>query len=144
MARAKDQRNGQLEEAMTTLLQNQASLVQNQVSFLARMSEIEQRFARIEAILLEHSRILGEHTKILGEHTRILQALSETIRERIGFKIPERPDPLNEQSGARTNHRFPSPPHSSSSRTMRLSVSQASLAPPVRATAAQSTATIAG
>jgi len=86
MARAKVERNGRLEEAMATLLQNQASLVQNHISFLAWRSEIEQRFARIEAILLEHSRILGEHT-------RILQALPETIRERIGFKVPEQPRP---------------------------------------------------
>ena len=93
MARAKVERNGRLEEAMTTLLQNQASLVQNHISFLAWRSEIGQRFARIEAILLEHSRILSEHTRILGDHTRILQALPETIRERIGFKMPEQPRP---------------------------------------------------
>ena len=86
MARARDQRNGRLEEAMATLLQNQSALVQNHISFLAWRSEIEQRFARIEAILLEHSRILAEHT-------RLLQALPETIRERIGFKIPEQARP---------------------------------------------------
>jgi hypothetical protein len=95
MARAKDQSNGRLEEAMATLLQNQAVLVQNQASFLARLSDMErisaERFARIEAILLEHSRILGEHSRILGEHTRILQALPDTIRQKIGFKAPDQP-----------------------------------------------------
>ncbi len=86
MARSKSFRNGRLEEAMATLLQNQAS-------FLARISETDrrlaetdrinaERFARIEAILMEHSRILAEHT-------RILQALPDAIREKIGFKASE-------------------------------------------------------
>jgi hypothetical protein len=83
MARTKSAGDGRLEEALATLIQNQAS-------FLARMSEIDarvaemnrintERFARIEALLIEHSRILQEHS-------RILQALPEMIREKIGFK----------------------------------------------------------
>jgi len=68
MARAKVERNGRLEEAMATLLQNQASLVQNHISFLAWRSEMEQRFARIEAILLEHSRILSSSFADLGAY----------------------------------------------------------------------------
>jgi hypothetical protein len=40
-----------------------------------------ERFSRIEALLLEHNRILEEHS-------RILQALPDTIREKIGFKAP--------------------------------------------------------
>ncbi len=86
MARAKNQRNGRLEEALAILIQNQAS-------FLARMAETDQqiaemqrinseRFARIEAILLDHSRILADHG-------RILEALPDTIRQKIGFKAPE-------------------------------------------------------
>jgi hypothetical protein len=78
MARAKNTGNGRLEDALATLIQNQAS-------FLARMSEIDlrvadmdrinsERFARIEALLLEHN--------------RILQALPDVIREKIGFKVP--------------------------------------------------------
>jgi hypothetical protein len=78
MARAKNTRNGRLEEALATL-------IQNQTSFLARMSEIDarvaemdrvnsERFARIEALLLEHN--------------RILQALPDAIRDKIGFKPP--------------------------------------------------------
>jgi hypothetical protein len=95
MARAKEQSNGRLEEAMRNMLlsmtelgQAQASLIQNQAAFLAQMSEISyrfaERFARIEAILLEHS-------QILAEHSRILQALPEAIREKIGFRTPELP-----------------------------------------------------
>ena len=76
MARARNPSNGRLEDAIATLIQNQAS-------FLSRMAQMDQisseRFARIEALLLDHSRILAEHT-------RILQALPETIREKIGFK----------------------------------------------------------
>lgn len=95
MARAKNQRNGLLEEAM-------AILINNQSSFLARIAEMDrinsERFARIEGLLLEHSRVLGEHsrilaehTRILADHTRILQTLPETIRQKIGFKSPEPP-----------------------------------------------------
>jgi hypothetical protein len=92
MARAKSAGNGRLEEALTTLTQQQtalmqlqATLMQNQAAFLARAAEIDarvaemdrinsERFARIEALLLEHN--------------RILQALPDAIREKIGFKAP--------------------------------------------------------
>ncbi len=90
MARAKAQRNGRLEEAMASMLQNQAILVQTRAAFVAQvartdreMAELkrttDERFARIEAILMEHS--------------RILRALPEAIREKIGFKVPEKGDP---------------------------------------------------
>src|SRR5438105_2140213 len=86
MARTKNPGNGRLEDALATLIQNQATLVQNQASFVARMSEIDarvaemdrinsERFARIEALLIEHS--------------RILKALPDAIRDKIGFKSPE-------------------------------------------------------
>ncbi len=99
MARAKVESNGhgRLEEALATMLQNTAILVQTQAAFVAQlaktdrdMAELKQiadaRFARIESILLEHSRILADHS-------RILQALPEAIREKIGFKVPEKPKP---------------------------------------------------
>src|SRR5262249_22274346 len=83
MARAKNSGDGRLEEAVAVLIQNQAS-------FLARVSEMDrissERFGRIEAILAEHSRILAELA-------RMMQALPETIREKIGFKAPEKPGP---------------------------------------------------
>jgi hypothetical protein len=97
MAKARESRNGRLEDAMATALQTQASLQQilasvqqNQASmqqtltaFLAQMAEMkadsDRRFARIEAILLDH-------TRILQEHSRILAALPEAIRDKIGFK----------------------------------------------------------
>ncbi len=93
MARTKNQGNGRLEEALATLIQNQASFLARMADNDQRMAEMDrintERFARIEVLLLEHSRILADHSRILGDHTRILQALSDTIREKIGFKIPE-------------------------------------------------------
>jgi hypothetical protein len=99
MARSKNQGNGRLEQALETLIQNQATFVQNQMAsvqnqtaLLARLADAErasaERFARIEAILLDHSRILAEHSRILAEHSRMLQALPEAVREKIGFKAP--------------------------------------------------------
>ena len=55
MARTRNPANGRLEEALTTLLQNQAELVQNQTAFVAQMRErdremieMQRRFARID------------------------------------------------------------------------------------------------
>jgi hypothetical protein len=78
MARAKNAGNGRLEEALATLIQNQAAFVARMSEIDARVSEMErinsERFARIEALLLEHN--------------RILQALPDAIRDKIGFKPP--------------------------------------------------------
>jgi len=110
MARARNHKNGRLEEAMATLAQNMATLLQTQVAMQAEKRETdkelaelrreqsrayealrkdmtefqrrnEERFARIEATLREHSRILAEHTLIL-------ERLPEAVREKIGFKAP--------------------------------------------------------
>jgi hypothetical protein len=100
MARAKNQRNGKLDEAMRALLLAQAQMVQNQAAFQGQINEsqriaserfaqLEQRIARVEAILLDHSRILAEHTRILAEHSRTLEKLPDAIREKIGFKPPQ-------------------------------------------------------
>ena len=95
MARARQSRNGRLEEALATVLQTQASMQQNlsalqqtQTAFFAQMAEMkaesDRRFARIEAILIEH-------TRILQEHGRTLQALPDAVRDKIGFKSPGQP-----------------------------------------------------
>jgi hypothetical protein len=88
MARAKSSGNGQLEQALATLINTQAS-------FLAQMRDMDrvtsERFARIEAILGDHSRILADHSRILAEIVRMMQALPEVVREKIGFKSPEKP-----------------------------------------------------
>jgi hypothetical protein len=78
MARARSAGNGRLEEALATLIQNQAAFVARMSGADVRMAEMErinaERFARIEALLLEHN--------------RILQALPDVIRDKIGFKAP--------------------------------------------------------
>jgi hypothetical protein len=57
--------------------------VQNQASFVARMSEIDARVAEMERI---NSERFARIETLLLEHNRILQALPDTIREKIGFK----------------------------------------------------------
>jgi hypothetical protein len=95
MARARAAGNGRLEEALATLIQNQAAFVAQMRKTDRQIAEMErintERFARIEAILLDHSRILAEHSRILADHTRILEALADAIREKIGFKVPQAP-----------------------------------------------------
>ncbi len=84
MASTKNGKNGKvdrLEEAMATLLQNQAMFVTQMVSINERFARMDERLARVEAILLQHSQILKEHTEIM-------QALPEAVRERMGFKPP--------------------------------------------------------
>lgn len=75
MARA-NPRNGRLEDAVVTLIQNQAS-------FLARVSDMDrinsERFARIDERL---ARIEA----VLVRQAQLLEALPEAVREKIGFK----------------------------------------------------------
>jgi len=86
MARAKNQTNGRLEEAIAILLQNQAA-------FLARASEIDRQRSELQQRVFEMDRLNSERfariEAILMEHTRILRALPEAIREKIGVKAPE-------------------------------------------------------
>lgn len=86
MARARSPGNGRLEEAVTLLIQNQAS-------FLARVSEmdrinaenmrrIDERFARIDE---RFARI--EAT--LAELLNLLHSLPDAVREKFGFRPPQ-------------------------------------------------------
>ena len=99
MARAKAQKNGRLEEAMATLLQNQALFVSQIADINHRLDErfarleerfarIDERFARIDERLAHLESILVQHSQILNEHSRILLALPEAVREKMGFKLP--------------------------------------------------------
>jgi hypothetical protein len=76
VARAKSAGNGRLEEALATLIQNQATFVASMPEIDARVPDMDriyaERFARIEALLLENN--------------RLLQALPDAIREKISFK----------------------------------------------------------
>ena len=68
---------------MSLLLQNQALFVQQEANFLATfaafMASADERFARIEADLEQIKSILLRH-----EHA--ITDVTETIRQRIGFK----------------------------------------------------------
>jgi uncharacterized protein Yka (UPF0111/DUF47 family) len=69
---------GNLEQAM-------ASLIQNQATFLSHLTETYQRLARIESDLDQIKTILLRHEQTLHE-------LPEAIRLKIGFKSsPEAP-----------------------------------------------------
>ena len=70
--------NGRLEDALATLIQNQAT-------FLARMSEIDARVAEMDRLNAER---FARIETLLLEHNRILNALPDAIREKIGFKAP--------------------------------------------------------
>jgi len=68
----KNGKNGQLEQALATLINNQAA-------FVAQLTRSDERFARIEERL-------AKIEQLLIEHHGILLAMPEAIREKIGFK----------------------------------------------------------
>jgi hypothetical protein len=72
-----------LEEAMANLLNNQTAF---QANFIALTARSDERFARIESELAEIRAILARHEQILLRHEQILQALPETIRQKMGFE----------------------------------------------------------
>ena len=97
MPRVKSIQNGQLEEAMRDLVKAQAHLVETQAAFVQNRAVFQAQMAEINRHIAETDRTNAERfariEAILRDHTRILQALPETIREKIGFKVPERPAP---------------------------------------------------
>jgi hypothetical protein len=89
-----------LEEAMATLLQNQAAFVSSLAESNRERAEIERRHQEFERRHFEFeretkerfSRIeaqMAEIIRVLNEHTLILERLPEAVREKIGFKVPE-------------------------------------------------------
>ena len=64
--------NGRLEEALATLINNQAL-------FVGQLARMDERFAHIEAKLTEIK-------SILLHHQRTLEALPEAIRQKVGFE----------------------------------------------------------
>ena len=86
--------NGNLEQAMTLL-------IQTQTAFVARLGGMDERFARIEARTDERFARMEERMdkrfarieerldrieQILEEHHQILIGLPEAVRDKIGFK----------------------------------------------------------
>jgi hypothetical protein len=87
MARARSNGRDRLEEAIAILIQNQAA-------FVAQMRETEKRMAETDREIADAERINSERfariEAILLDHSRILQALPDAIRDKIGFKAPDR------------------------------------------------------
>jgi hypothetical protein len=99
MARAKEQKNGRLEEALAIMLQNMATLVQTQAAFVADKRETDkeladlrrqnnERFARIDERFVQMDQRLAAIEAVLREHNRILERLPDAVRDKIGFKAP--------------------------------------------------------
>jgi hypothetical protein len=85
LARKATARNGRdrLDEAMATLIQNEATFVSrladNDRLHIEFERETKEPFARIEAQM-------AEIIRVLNEHSRILERLTDAVREKIGFK----------------------------------------------------------
>jgi hypothetical protein len=88
-----DNGRDRLEDAIATLIQNQAAFLAqlaesklHQIQFERQHLEFErqtaERFARIEAQM-------AEIVRVLADHGRILERLTEAVREKIGFKGQE-------------------------------------------------------
>ena len=71
-AATKDRNGHRLEEALATLINNQAL-------FVGQIAKTDARFGRIESEL-------EQIKNILVHHQQTLEALPETIRQKIGFK----------------------------------------------------------
>ncbi|HYV34431.1 MAG TPA: hypothetical protein VE988_01930 [Gemmataceae bacterium] len=90
MAKTKNHENGRLEDAIATLIQNQAS-------FLARMSAMDERYARMDERFAHIDDRFARIEAILLEHNRLMLALPEAVRDKIGFRAPEKPAPGGRQ-----------------------------------------------
>ena len=72
-------KNGNLEQAITVLIQSQATLVQNQAHFQSEMSQAFREMA-------EMKKKLDVIEQILLRHDQVLAGLPEAIRRKVGFK----------------------------------------------------------
>jgi hypothetical protein len=80
--------NNRLEEAVATLINNQASFQSNLLAIQTEIREIEADRREIQRRNDEH---FAEIIAILKHHEQMLQALPEAIREKIGFQRGEQP-----------------------------------------------------
>jgi hypothetical protein len=80
--------NNRLEEAVATLINNQASF---QANFLALQAEKRQIEAERREIQRRNDEHFAEIIAILKHHEQMLQALPDAIREKIGFQRGEQP-----------------------------------------------------
>jgi hypothetical protein len=94
-----DNGHNRLDEALATLIQNQAALLarvaetdQAHVEYERQHLEFERRHQEFERETVERfARIEGqmaEIIRVLNEHGRLLERLPEAVRDKIGFKGP--------------------------------------------------------
>jgi hypothetical protein len=72
-------RNGNLAEAITLLIRNQAAYVGDLREHHKEIAEIRRDLDQIKAILIRHE-------QLLVRHEQLLTSLPEAIRDKIGFK----------------------------------------------------------
>jgi hypothetical protein len=106
VARTRNPANGRMEDALATLLQNQAELVQNQAAFVAQMRErdremiemqrrfarIDERFAQVDQRFAQIDQRFANIEALLREHNRILERLPDAVREKIVSRRNDRPE----------------------------------------------------
>jgi siderophore synthetase component len=84
------QANASLTQANANLIQ---SIAQTNATYASRHAEIEAQLAKIEAERREIERANGDRfariEALLMEHNRMILALTEAVRDRIGFKAPD-------------------------------------------------------
>lgn len=75
-----------IEQAMATLLTNQAAFLAQLADSNKARAEADLRFARIEKDLDEIKALLRRHDRVLAQHSEILANLPDAVSRRIGFK----------------------------------------------------------
>jgi hypothetical protein len=82
--------NGRLDEAIASLISNQAAFQTNFIALTSQLNErfarMDERFARSDERFARIETELAEIRAILLRHEQILQALPEAIRQKIGFE----------------------------------------------------------
>lgn len=75
-----------IEQAMATLLTNQAAFLSQLAHTNKARAEADLRFARIEKDLDEIKALLLRHDRVLAQHSEILANLPDAVSRKIGFK----------------------------------------------------------
>jgi hypothetical protein len=75
-------KNGNLQQALAVLIQNQAT-------FVSQLADEHKRLARNERDIAEVKSDLGQIKAILLRHDKVLADLPEAIRQKIGFKAKQ-------------------------------------------------------
>lgn len=109
MAKAKENSNGKLEQALQALIQAQAILAQTQAEYLTQkaqsdkeaaeirrdVAEIQKRTEKTENENAARNRAIDVRFErieaILLEHNQILRFLADKVGEKIGFKTQKTP-----------------------------------------------------